>query len=207
MYRAKRVELQKTIADAPGVSPGANAPHVRGDAKARVTLEEFGDFQCPPCATVAMSLSRIEHDYGDKLRVIFRQFPLAMHAHAREAARAAEAAGAQGKFWEMHDLLFKNQSAWSSSANVAEIFKEYARSLGLELDRFQRDCANESLEARINADQQRGESRGVKSTPTLFVNGHNLPPASTSETGLRSALDAVLRGEPIPSQSSPTPAK
>lgn len=205
LYRAKRAELETTIADAPGVTAGAKPPHIRGNVKAPVTIEEFGDFQCPPCATVAISLSHVEHDYGDKLRVIFRQFPLPMHAHAREAARAAEAADRQGKFWEMHDLLFKNQLAWSMADNVTETFSEYARSLGLELDRFQRDCTNEALEERINADHERGESRGVKSTPALFINGHNVPPASTSEVGLRVIIEAALRGAPLPSEPAPSP--
>ncbi len=206
LYRAKRAELETTIADAPGVTAGAKPPHIRGEVKAPVTIEEFGDFQCPPCATLAISLSHLEHDYGDKLRVIFRQFPLAMHAHAREAARAAEAANRQGKFWEMHDLLFRNQVAWSTAANVTETFNEYARGLGLELDRFQRDCASEELEERINADHERGESRGVKQTPTIFLNGHNIPPASMSEVGLRALIEAALKGGPLPTPTpSPTP--
>src|ERR1700709_978751 len=98
--RAKRAELSRALSVASSSNPGAQPPHVQGSAKAVVTLEEFGDFQCPPCSLVAVTLSQLEAEFGSQLRVIFRNFPLAMHIHAEEAARAAEAAGLQGKFWE-----------------------------------------------------------------------------------------------------------
>ncbi len=139
LFRAKSKPLLKIATG----SPGAEPPHVRGGTKsARVTLEEFGDFQCPPCGILAATLLTIEHDYGDQIRVIFREFPLAMHAHAFTAATAAEAAGLQGKFWEMNDLLFEHAPYWSKegpppgpqaipteeqTARVKEIFSEYAK--------------------------------------------------------------------------------
>src|SRR4051794_18036201 len=88
--------------------PGAEPTHVRGGERAAVTLEEFGDFQCPPCGILSTTLQKVEKDYGDRIRVIFREFPLTMHAHAMTAASAAEAAGLQGRFWEMHDILFEH---------------------------------------------------------------------------------------------------
>ena len=202
LYRAKLAELVPVAVDASAASAKSGAkPHVRGDAKAAVTLEEFGDFQCPPCGTLASVLTKIEHDYGSKLRVIFRQFPLAMHNHAAHAAGAAEAAGMQGKFWEMHDLLYRKQVAWSKESDVAPLFTEYAQALGLDLERFREDVASPELRERIEADRERGKSLGVTSTPTIFVNNNQLPPASLNEAGLRAAIDAALRGE-----KPPTPA-
>ncbi len=208
VYRAKRAELTRVLADDKSedkASTTRESSHMRGDGSARVTLEEFGDFQCPPCATVAATLLRIEHDYGGKLRVIFREFPLPMHVHAQEAACAAEAAGLQGRFWEMHDLLYRNQSTWTAAAKIEDIFKKYAFTLGLDVDRFLRDSASEQVRERVATDHAQGEARGVTATPTLFINGHNIPPASLNEAGLRGAIDAALEGKPIsPPTATPT---
>ena len=104
--------------------PGADPPHVEGDAKAPVTLEEFGDFQCPPCGSLHPILKSMEQEFGPRLRVVFREFPLGqVHEHALAAARAAEAAGMQGEFWPMHDLLYENQKTWSNAFDVRPIFE------------------------------------------------------------------------------------
>lgn len=206
IYRAKRAELTRVLADDKDedkVSRTRESSHVRGEGRASVTLEEFGDYQCPPCATVAATLSRIEHDYAGKLRVIFREFPLPMHVHAQAAACAAEAAGLQGRFWEMHDLLYRNQAAWTAAAKIEDIFKGYALTLGIDVDRFLRDCASEQVRERVATDHAQGEARGVTATPTLFINGHNLPPASLNEAALRGAIDAAIEGKNI---STPTPS-
>ena len=113
LYRAKVLPEPTGAKDSE-----TSALHMRGNAKAPITLEEFGDFECPPCAIMSPAIHQLEKDYGAKLRVIFRHFPLAMHKHAREAAIASEAAHLQGKFWEMHDLLYKEQAAWSKAADV-----------------------------------------------------------------------------------------
>jgi len=210
--------------------PGAEPSHVRGGADARVTLEEFGDFQCPPCGFLAATLLKVEHDYAQSVRVVFRQFPLVMHAHAMTAARAAEAAGLQGHFWEMHDLLFQNSKSWGrpgpppngsappaapptvpapsaeTPASIRAIFSGYAAQLGLDVDRFNRDMDTEEVKARIKLDQARGESVGVDRTPFLFINGTQIPFASLGEKELREVIDAALSGRtPAPPQS-PTPA-
>jgi protein-disulfide isomerase len=206
IYRAKRAELTHVLAeDKDEVETSANreSAHMRGDEKASVTVEEFGDFQCPPCATLAAILFRIEHDYGSKLRVIFREFPLPMHVHAQEAAWAAEAAGLQGRFWEMHDLLYRNQSAWTVAPRIQDTFKEYALTLGLDVERFVRDYSSDQVKERVTADHAQGEARGVTATPSLFINGHNIPPASANELGLRAALDAAIQGR---NASTPTAA-
>ncbi len=208
-YRAKVASLTPTAkaSVAKSEEPGDRGrTHIRGSAEASVTLEEFGDFQCPPCSIVAASLLKVEHEFGDKLRVIFRNFPLAVHAHAAEAARAAEAAGLQGKFWEMHDLLFKNQPLWSKDAEARLSFMNYAEEIGLDLGRFEKDMDSPEVRERVAADQERGKSLGVTSTPTLFINGQGLPPAQMNEPALRAALAAAVRGENPIQSPSPTPA-
>src|SRR5712692_1712682 len=171
LYRAKRnASASLTPVQVSAGKPGATPPHLRGQPNAPVALEEFGDFQCPPCAGLAHVLGQIEQDYGKRLCVIFREFPLTSHQHAREAAIAAEAAGLQGRFWEMHDLLYQNQEVWSKAFDVRAFFNMYARSLGLDVERFAKDSASEEVKARVVSDGEHGASRGVKNTPTLFIN-------------------------------------
>ena len=109
LFRSKNASTPIKIV--PG-KPGAEPAHIRGSDQARVTLEEFGDYQCVPCHFLAKTLLKVEHDYGTKVRIIFRHYPLKKHVHAYTAACAAEAAGVQGRFWEMHDLLFQNSPQW-----------------------------------------------------------------------------------------------
>ena len=193
LYRAKLAALP---ADAKG-GP-ASGIHVRGKAGAPVTIEEFGDFQCPPCSTMSGVLAKLEEEYGARLRVIFHHFPLAIHAHAREAALAAEAAGMQGRFWEMHDLLYKEQAAWPKAPDVPSLFQSYAGMIKLDLDRFKKDLANPEVAARVDADHKLGESRGVTSTPTLFVNDVLLPAAELNPAGLHKAIEAAFKEKPKP---------
>lgn len=158
------------------VEPGAEPPHAVGDVKAPVTLEEFGDFQCPPCGSLHPVLKAMEQEFGPRVRIIFREFPLvSVHQYATTAARAAEAAGMQGKFWEMHDLLYENQKSWSNAFDVRPIFEGYATKIGLDLDQFRRDSSSEVVAQRILVDGKRGTSLGVKGTPTLFMNGSEVP--------------------------------
>ena len=174
--------------------PGAEPPHARGPANAPVTLEEFADFQCSACGGVYPFLKTIESEFGPRLRVIFREYPLnPPHAHAVTAAHAAEAAGRQGKFWEMHDMLYENQAAWSEVFDVRSIFEDYARKIGLDVERFKADQASEVVETRIFLDGRRGHSLGVKGTPTIYLNGVELPweQIRTIE-GLRAAVNKAL---------------
>jgi len=175
---------------------GADPPHVRGSAKAAVTLEEFGDFECRPCGDLSPVLEKIEQDYGADLRVIFRQFPLAVHRHALDAARASEAAGLQGHFWEMHDLLYRNRFIWPGAADARKAFEDFAKSLGLDLERFKKDMDSEQVNARIVADRQRGASLGVDRTPVLFINNRQVPVTSLTPPGLHAAIDAARNQKP-----------
>jgi protein-disulfide isomerase len=196
LYRAKMRALSApatVVAPAPADKAETEALHVRGAPSAPVTLEVFGDFQCPSCATVSGVISKLEQDYGPRLRVIFREFPLAMHSHAVEAALAAEAAGLQGHFWEMHDMLYQYQTVWSKVSDVSHFFDAYAESLGLDVERFRMDSQSAAVRARVISEGDLGVSRGVKNTPTLFINDSELRGAFTREN-LQAAIDAALAG-------------
>lgn len=184
-----REVLRNTASAAPGAAPA----RVRGDMNAPVTLEEFGDFQCPPCAGLYPELKKIEAEYGARLRVIFRHYPLAIHKHAKEAARAAEAAALQDRFWEMHDLLYEKQDEWSESCDVRQQFTRYAGDLGLDAARFTKDMDSQEVNDRVRLDEQRAESIDVPGTPSLFINGQQVPSASMTPSGIREQINAALK--------------
>ena len=191
LYRAKKLAAPSAPTGGP-----ASGNHVRGSKTALVTIEEFGDFQCPPCAGMATFLKKTEEEYGSKLRLVFHHFPLVNHIHAREAAAAAEAADLQGKFWEMHDVLYREQSVWSNVERVEPLFVGYAKSIGVDPERFERDLRDPKVAARVDADQKLGSSRGVTSTPTLFLNGVALPADQLNPTAMHKAIDAALNEKP-----------
>lgn len=197
LYRAKRPHVS-SIPDDKTLSAknGADSPHIRGNPDAPVTLEEYGDFQCPPCGMFATFAGQLEKEYDSRLRVIFRNFPLKMHEHAHEAALAAEAAGLQGRFWEMHDLLYREQDAWTKAPNVRELFESYAGTIGLDLDKFKKDMDGEQVKARVEADRQRGESLGINITPTLFINNQPLETKDKNPEGIRAEINAALEKKP-----------
>ena len=194
LYRAKRPQLLTIPEDK--VLPGkgdAESVHIRGNPRAPVTLEEFGDFQCPPCGNIAVFIDELVKEYGPRLRIVFRNFPLPNHKHAREAALAAEAAGLQGRFWEMHDVLYREQAVWSKADNVSELFNGYAGMIGLNLDRFKKEMDAEKTKARVDSDHERGDSLGVQSTPTVFINNRQVGPNDKTPDGLRATIDAALK--------------
>ena len=165
--------------------PGAEPPHTVGPANAPAQLEEFGDFQCPPCSLFHPILEQMEAEFGDKLRVTFRHFPLPKHPHAVNAASAAEAAGMQGKFWQMHKLIYEHQKDWKDQFDVRPIFQGYAKEIGLDVERFKRDMIGEVVAQRIFQDTKRAQSLGVKGTPTVFLNGREVPFESLPAEKLR----------------------
>jgi protein-disulfide isomerase len=173
--------------------PGAPNPYTRGMPTARVTVEEFSDFQCPACGGFEPGLRRVMNDYGDRVQFIFRNYPLPMHKYAFLAARAAEAAGVQGKFWEMHDLIYDNQKEWSDSMEPRVQFESYATRLGLDVQRYKADMERQEIAERIKADYVRGTSVGVGGTPTVYLNGRQLVPGQLiTEEILRREIDAAL---------------
>jgi protein-disulfide isomerase len=174
-------------------SPGAEPPHVRGPEKAPVTLEEFGDFQCPPCGTLYPVLKSVEAEYGPRLRVIFREYPLTPnHEHALAAAKAAEAAGMQGKFFEMHDLIYENQNKWKEMFDVRAEYEGYAKQIGLDVERWKKDQNSDTVDRRIFLDGTRAHSLGVKGTPTVYLNGQDVPFEQLTPEGLRAAINQAL---------------
>ena len=182
------------------VTPRPPAPvnlqnvHVRGRADAPLLIEEYGDFQCPPCGFLHPILKRLEGEYETQMRVAFRHLPLRnLHKHAAEAARAAEAAALQGKFWQMHDLLFEKQNEWKDAAAARPLFLNYARTLGLDLGKFTQDIDSASINNRVMSDEAQGSARGVTGTPTVFINGRELPfQVITNYDSFRAAIEREL---------------
>ena len=200
LYRAKRLPVLTTAKNhvASGMDD-AKSIHILGNPDAPVTLEEFGDFQCPPCGMLSGPINQLEQDFRPRLRVIFRHFPLTMHRHAREAALASEAAGQQGRFWQMHDVLYREQALWSEAADVRPLFDAYAGMLGLKIDRFKKDMESDEVKRRVTADQEQGAALGITITPTIFINNRALPPAaSLNPASLRAAVEAAINNKSPP---------
>jgi protein-disulfide isomerase len=155
------------MSDATLTPPVSEADHSAGPDDAPVTLVEYGDYECPYCGMAHPIVKKAQRELGTQLRLVFRNFPLAeAHPHARLAAQAAEAAGAQGKFWEMHDMLFEHQEALE-----AEDLVGYAQSIGLDTVKFTRHLEAETFAKRVRDDFRNGVKSGVNGTPTFFMNG------------------------------------
>ena len=193
LYRAKRQQL-KNIPESESVLAKTNtdSAHIRGNPDAPVTLEEFGDFQCPPCGKFSEFVEELLKEYNSRLRLVFRNFPLSGHEHAREAALAAEAAGLQGKFWEMHDTLYREQETWTKAPNVRELFESYAGTIGLDVDQFKKDMDGDKARERVDSDRALADFLGVKATPTLFINNRPVDPKDKNPEGVRAAINAAL---------------
>lgn len=144
---------------------------VQGNKEAKVAVVEFSDFQCPACASVHPVVKKIMADFGDKVKLIYRHYPLPNHKFAQKAALAAEAAGEQGKFWEYHDKLFENQTSWSSESDPSKTFIQYAKDIGLNIDQFTRSFEEKKGQNHINSDTAAGNKVGIAATPTFFING------------------------------------
>lgn len=150
--------------------------HIKGAGSSGVTVVEFGDFQCPNCASFYPIIKELEKKYGDTVAFQFRNFPLPTHQNARVAHRAAEAASLQGKFFEMHDLLFENQQGWAQSTSPNVIFESFATQIGLDVERYKQDIGNSSINDVINADIKSGQDLGVTSTASFFIDGVKIEP-------------------------------
>jgi len=158
-----------------------------------VVLEEYGDYQCPPCGQLYPDLKQIEKEYGNQVQIVFHHFPLMkIHKNALIAAHAAEAARNQDKFWEMHDLLYRNQKDWSELADPRSVFLSYAKQLGLNLDQFNGDLESNQIDQRISADIQRGSAQGVTGTPTVFLDSQPVNYQATNLDGLRRGINILL---------------
>jgi protein-disulfide isomerase len=169
--------------------------HIRGNPEAAVTLEEFGDFECPSCARLATFLDDLIKEYHPRVRLIFRNFPLAMHLHSRDAALAAEAAGLQGRFWEMHDMLFREQAVWSSANDAPILFDTYAETLGLDMNQFRNDLKSDKVRGRLESDQARAKLREVKTAPTLFVDKREMGMNDRTPEALHRLIDEAVKAK------------
>jgi NhaA family Na+:H+ antiporter len=149
------------------LTPVSESDHTQGPADAPVTLVEYGDYECPDCLNSEPIIRQLREKFGDKLRIVFRHYPQhSIHPHASAAAQAAEAAAAQGKFWEMHQALFARQR------DLADLdFTHLALQLGMDPYRFQRDSEVSSVTRRVRDHHKSGEQSGVHGTPTFFING------------------------------------
>jgi len=151
----------------------ADNDHVRGSTDSPVSIVVYADFQCPACATENQTIARAWPSLRNKAHLIFRHYPVtAAHRHTWEASLYAEAAGRQGRFWEMHDLLFANQVVWSSLPDAEDQFDSYAMELNLDLDQLKQDMRLDEVVQKLRNDQRGGNQAGVRATPTLFINGN-----------------------------------
>lgn len=176
-----------------GPQPGANPPRAKGPETAPVTIEEFSDLQCPSCAALNPELELLKKEYGDRLRIVFRHFPLTqIHPYALEAAQAAEAAGEQGKFWEMQDWMFREQQNWAQAPNARQMFMQQAQNLGLNMEKFRLDMNSAEIKQRIIQDYNRGISLGVQGTPTLFINGRMVTQDQMTDAGIHALINSSL---------------
>ncbi len=149
--------------------------HVRGIAATPVSIVVYADFQCPACVTEHDTMTRIWPNLRNKAHLVFRHFPITTsHPHSWTASLYAEAAGKQGRFWEMHDHLFATQAVWAGMSNVDAEFDSYALELNLDLGRLHADIESDEVLQKLRNDQRSGNSSGVRSTPAVFINGRLL---------------------------------
>jgi len=172
------------------------AKWTKGNSDSKVILVEYSDFQCPACGAYYPLVKQLTEEFGDRIKFTYRHFPLSqIHKNAAPAARAAEASGKQGKFWEMHDLLFENQSRWSESSDVHAVFESYAQRLDLNIDQFKSDMKSKEIMEKVESDYQSGVASRVNGTPTFFLNGKKFDNPRSYEqfkTIITEALDAKI---------------
>lgn len=194
------------------IASGVATDNVFGNKNAKVVVIEYGDFQCPGCAGAFPNIKEIKQTYKDKIAFVFRHFPLTtIHPNALAASTSAEAAGKQGKFWEMHDKLYENQDAWEnvSASQRGELFAEYARQIGLNVDTFKTDLSSKAVADKITADRALGARAKVSSTPTVIVNGETMSSevitnlVQVDGKQITDKIDAALKeaGETLPTKT------
>ena len=164
---------------------------VKGDSSAKVTLIEYADFECPACAQYLDILNQLGEEYKSDLRIVYRHFPLPQHTKAIDTAKAAEAAGLQGKFWEMNSLLYEKQDGWIEEGNIKERLIEYAKEIGLEEGKFTEDYDSDVISKSIKQDEADALTLRVNQTPTFFINGKKVI-SNNGYGDLRKAVEDAL---------------
>ena len=186
LRRASKVEVNLTAPESPSFTIATDDQPVKGNAKALVTIVEFTDYECPSCARQHPVLEQIVSEFGDRVRLVVRDFPLSQHANARKAAEAAEAAREQNKYWEYVSVLFKNQSALS-----VDKLRQYATDLGLDRARFDAALDSGKFAEKVQRDVIDGHKLGINGTPTLFINGKRI--SDNSYESMKTAIEAALK--------------
>ncbi len=172
-----------------------------GNKDAAVTLVEYSDFQCPACGAYFPVMKGLEEAYGDTLKIVYRNYPLiTLHANAQIAAQAAEAAGIQGKFFEMHDALFQNQKSWSAETDPTNSFLNYATVIGLDVEKFRTDLTSNAVINEIKNDINGGNASKLSGTPTFFLNGVQIVKNPQGLEPFKTLIDAALL--PAPTETS-----
>lgn len=186
-----------TKKDSPRTSTNGNAEptsHTVGAGTEGVTLVEYGDFECPACQQFYPLLKQVKEEFGDKITFQFRHFPLnQIHPHAYQASRAAEAAGKQGKFFEMHDLLYENQQSWKSLSDVTSVFEGYAEQIELDMEQYRTDVISAAVGAAIDADIKEGQNAGANSTPTFVINGQKIEENPQSLDAFKELINSKIQ--------------
>ena len=156
---------------------------VFGVSDSEVILIEYGDFQCPACAQYEPIVQKVRTDYADRIALVYRHFPLGQHKNAKITAYASEAAGKQGKFWEMHDMIYGGQNAWANLSNdkTKDVMVKYAETIGLDLKLFEEQIDSGEIKDKVQADNDGGLKAGVNATPTFILNGKKIQPRSYDE--------------------------
>ncbi len=180
-----------------GIKEGKHLPPVDNSS---VTLVEFGDFQCPACSAYYPLVKKVMEEFNGKINFVFRNYPLPSHKNATPAHQAAEAAGIQGKFWEMHDAIYENQEEWSASTKVEDTFETYAKDSGLDVKKYKTDVKSEEVKNRINKDLADGNLAGITGTPTFFLNGQKIGNPQSYEA-FKKLIEDALAKNPITASS------
>jgi protein-disulfide isomerase len=197
LFSSGEQATQETIAKVQATTAITETDQVKGTQNAAAILIEYSDFQCPACTRYHSFVNQAMEEFGSEIQVVFRHFPLTqIHPNAELAARAAEAAGKQGKFWEMHDLLFDLRDEWSNEANPQDFFLEYAQSLNLDIEEFKTDLDSPEVKDKVTQDYQSGLQLGVNATPTFFLNGTKLQNPRTYEEFKTLLQSATAENQP-----------
>ncbi|KKW21392.1 MAG: hypothetical protein UY61_C0007G0001 [Candidatus Adlerbacteria bacterium GW2011_GWC1_50_9] len=175
--------------------PVSASDQMKGNPESRVTLVEYSDFQCPACKSYYPIVEKLMDEYGSKIRFVYRHFPLPQHKNARPTAFAAEAAGRQGKFWEMVNEIFNHQDEWALLADPKDTLLSYADEIGLDKEKFLQDFDSNDVREKVEDDLQGGVRSRVRATPTFFLNGAAISnPRSYDE--FKRAIDAAITQAP-----------
>ncbi|HET7098736.1 MAG TPA: thioredoxin domain-containing protein [Patescibacteria group bacterium] len=172
-----------------------NGKYQPGLASTNATIVEFGDYQCPACGVYHPLIKQLLTEFGGKINFVFRNFPLSQHANANTSSYAVEAAGAQGKYWEMHDKIYEAQAEWSASTDSKSIFVGYAKSFGLNIDQFNKDIDSSKVKDKVKKDTADGNLIGINSTPTFYLNGFKLVSPGSYEELKKVVSDALKNVE------------